>query len=489
MTAMLERPGTPAPSTTSASDGPDRLPPTNAMTARTGLEKLAGYPYLIATWVGDDGFPVSVAIVARVNADEGSARFDPPAGLSVPTDREVSLTGSHIRPQPGYGYDERRHVTVWGQASEGPDGELTLVGTAAWGWDEAEVPFFEYSERNVVRARRYFDALSVERGTPVRPKLSFGFLALRATRLPFLSATVIPTVLGILVAAVAAPVNVWFALLTVVGGSLVHLGLNVANDVFDTRQGADELNVTPTQYSGGSRVIQYGLVSIRRMSLISAAFYAGALAIGLYLLASVPSTALLVIGVVGIVVSIGYTAPPLKLVYRGLGEIAVALGFGPLMVLGAYVVQTGGSLSWEPVVASIPVAILVALILYVNEIPDRRGDSRAGKRTLPVRWSKQAVIYGYGVSVAIAFAAIPAGILLGALPWPTIVALATIPLAVTVYRGLWQSYDQPYVLMGFMGTNVRLHLATGGLLLAAYLAVIVAGAVGLGLPMYLSLAG
>ena len=60
------------------------------------------------------------------------------------------------------------------------------------------------------------------------------------------------------------------------------------------------------------------------------------------------------------------------------------------MLLGAYVVQTRGALSWEPFVASIPIALLVALILYVNEIPDRRGDARAGKRTLPVRFSRKA---------------------------------------------------------------------------------------------------
>ena len=90
--------------------------------------------------------------------------------------------------------------------------------------------------------------------------------------------------------------------------------------------------------------------------------------------------------------SLGYTAPPLKFVYRGLGEIAVAVGFGPLMLLGGYVVQTRGALSWEPFVASLPIALLVALILYVNEIPDRRGDARAGKRTLPVRLSKATVI-------------------------------------------------------------------------------------------------
>ena len=146
--------------------------------------------------------------------------------------------------------------------------------------------------------------------------------------------------------------------------------------------GADEQNVNPTQFSGGSRVIQYGLVSLRRMEALSIGFYAIALAIGLLLLAIHFSPALLVIGVVGIVLSVGYTAPPLKLVYRGLGEITTAIGFGPLMLLGAYVVQSGGSISTGAIVASIPVALMVMLILYVNEIPDRPADTRAGKRTL-----------------------------------------------------------------------------------------------------------
>ena len=76
------------------------------------------------------------------------------------------------------------------------------------------------------------------------------------------------------------------------------------------------------------------------MATLSTVFYVLAGVIGLVLLATRGSTALLVIGVVGFVVSLGYTAPPLKFVYRGLGEVAVALGFGPLMLLGAYVVQT-----------------------------------------------------------------------------------------------------------------------------------------------------
>ena len=294
-----------------------------------------------------------------------------------------------------------------------------------------------------------------------------------------------PVTLGILIAASHGRFDLVAALLTIIGACFVQLGLNVANDVFDTIQGADDANVTPTKFSGGSRVIQYGLVSLRQMATLSTLCYVMAGAIGLILLATHGSTALLVIGVVGFIVSLGYTAPPLKFVYRGLGEIAVALGFGPLMLLGAYVVQTGGALRWEPFVASIPVALLVALILYVNEIPDRRGDARAHKLTLPVRFSKAAVIGGYNLAAAAAFAVLVLGVGAGILPIPALLMLLTIPLAVRVSRGLAPNYDNPYALMAVMGVNVKLHLYAGLMLLAAYAIVLVLGVVAPSVPVFL----
>ena len=455
--------------------------------AETGLRKLASYPFLILTWVDRSGYPMSAAVEAAIDADARSATFDLPAGLDVPAG-EASLTGSHIRPQPGYGYDQRRHVTVWGHVTPAPDGrQATLAAERAWGWDESEVPFFEYSERSLGQSRKYFDALSVERGTPVKPRLSLGWLTLRATRLPFLSATIVPVVIGIVIAASHGAFDAVTAILTVIGAAFVQLGLNVANDVFDTTQGADDANVTPTQFSGGSRVIQYGLVSLRQMATLATVFYLIAGAIGLLLLALRGSPALLIIGVAGFIISLAYTAPPLRLVYRGLGEIAVAIGFGPLMLLGAYVVQTRGALAWEPFVASIPIALLVALILYVNEIPDRRGDARAGKRTLPVRFSRSAIVRGYDVSVVLAYGTVVVGVLLGVLPVPALVVLLTIPLARRVHQGLVPNYDNPYGLMAVMGVNIKLHLYAGVLLLAAYAVVLVLGAVAPDLPLFLRL--
>ena len=276
-------------------------------------------------------------------------------------------------------------------------------------------------------------------------------------------------------------------MLTILGASFVQLGLNVANDVFDTTQGADDANVTPTQFSGGSRVIQYGLLSLRQMATIATLCYLAAGVIGLVLLATHGSPALLVIGVAGFIISLGYTAPPLRLVYRGLGEVAVAIGFGPLMLLGAYVVQSNGALAWEPFVASLPIALLVALILYVNEIPDRRGDAHAGKRTLPVRFSRETVVRGYDVVAAAAYAIVVGGVLAGLLPVPALLVLLTIPLALRVHRGLTPNYDNPYGLMAIMGVNIKVHLYAGIALLVAYVVVLIAGAVAPDLTLFLQL--
>jgi 1,4-dihydroxy-2-naphthoate octaprenyltransferase len=161
-------------------------------------------------------------------------------------------------------------------------------------------------------------------------------------------------------------------------------------------------------------------------------------------------------------------------VYRGLGEIAVAIGFGPVMLLGAYVVQAR-SLSWEAAVASVPVAILIALVLYVNEIPDRTGDAAAGKRTLPVRMPADAVTSLYLVAALTAFVVIVVAAIGGMLPPFTLLALAALPLVFRVHRGLQANYSSPYALMSFMGTNVNLHLLTGlGLLVGYVIAIAVA---------------
>jgi 1,4-dihydroxy-2-naphthoate polyprenyltransferase len=440
---------------------------------RPTLERLGDYPFLVATWVDDAGYPLSVATTFSLDWTDGAEtaiRLAQPSP-AVPTDREISVVGSHIRPQPGIGYDQRRYLCVWGRATSAGDGTVTLHAQHAWGWDEAVMPFFEYSERSVPQSRRYLEQLSREQGREVKPRLALPWLILRTTRLPFLTATLVPVFLGLAIAARHGPFDWLAAILVIIGGSFAHLAVNVTNDIFDTLSGADAANVNPTQFSGGSRVLHYGLLSLRELSTWAALLYAGAIAIGLALLAIRPSWELLAIGVAGVLLGLAYTAPPLKLVYRGLGEIAVAAGFGPIMLVGAYVAETG-RLAWEPLVASLPVAILIALILYVNEIPDRRGDAAAGKRTLVVRLSPVAVERLYLGAALLAFALVVVGVVAGIMPWPTLVALLALPLVFQVYRGIEQHYDSPYTLMAYMGTNVKLHLYTGLLLFGGYLAAL-----------------
>jgi 1,4-dihydroxy-2-naphthoate octaprenyltransferase len=173
------------------------------------------------------------------------------------------------------------------------------------------------------------------------------------------------------------------------------------------------------------------------------------------------------LGIVGILLGYLYTAPPVRLVHRGLGEVAVALGFGPLIVLGSYYVQTG-RFSLEAFFASLPVALLIAAVLYINEFPDRQWDTRAGKMTLVARMSVKRAITGYELIIAATYLSIIGGVLLRLLPWPTLIALITIPLAWKAIKGLRRNHSLPYRLIPSNANTVFTHLYTGLLLFAGY---------------------
>jgi 1,4-dihydroxy-2-naphthoate polyprenyltransferase len=424
-----------------------------------GVRRAGDYPHAVLCFVGPDGYPVNVAAAFRADAAAGIVELGPLTSSPRPAPgQEVGLLFSHVRPQPGVGYDERRYVNLRGRASPGAD-TVSVAVEAATGWDEAETPFFEYAERTLPAGRQYLDELGR------RPRLSKWWTFFLATRLPFLTATIVPVALGGAVAASHDAFGWGWFLLAMAGGIAVHLGLNMANDLFDDASGADAANVTPTPFSGGSRVLQYGLV--RRPSLVAAcvAAYATAIVIGLYL-AAARTPWLLAVGAVGVVLSVAYTAPPLRLVHRGLGELTTAIGFGPTMVAGTYL-ACADKWSWEAVYASLPVALLIGLVLLVNEVPDRAGDAAAGKRTLPVRWPKDRIVGLYGGTAGVAFALVVAGVA-GVMPVWTLLFLLAAPIALRVWRGLRDHYDRPYGLMPTMQANIGLHLLAGLLLTAGY---------------------
>ncbi len=281
------------------------------------------YSHAVVSFVDPDGYPMTVA--GDFLTDPASATLDigPLAGEVLPAaGTEVCVTFSHIRPQTGVGYDERRYINLWGPAV--PEGDrLRVTVVRATGWDEADIPFFEYAERSVPVAHEYMEDVGDQ-----RPHLSKWWTFFLATRLPFLTATIVPIALGGAVAASHHSFALGWWLLALVAGCAVHLGLNMANDLFDDASGADAANVTPTPFSGGSRVLQYGLVSRKGMVAACVGFYAVAVAIGVFLAAE-RGWWLLAIGAVGVVLSLVYTAPPFRLVHRGLGEPVTAWGSDP----------------------------------------------------------------------------------------------------------------------------------------------------------------
>jgi 1,4-dihydroxy-2-naphthoate octaprenyltransferase len=427
--------------------------------------RTAEHPFAVLVWVDEAGYPMHRPGSFEVEEDGIRLRISdeplPPDGAPV------AVILSRIRPRPQGGYEGRRYWTFHGSAHRRADGVAVRPHRVS-GWREDERPFLALCEGAVPQAQRYFAFLSRIHGRPIRPRLPLVGLLLRATRAPFLTATVIPVLLGAAVAFYEGSFSLPWLVLTLAAAALVHLGLNVCNDIFDALSGADAVNPSPTPFSGGSRVIQYGLLGIREMALLCAALYGGGALLGLLMVIFRAGVPLLVLGALGLLLSIAYTAPPLRLAYRGLGELAVGLGFGPLMTIGAYMVQTG-RIGWPPLIASVPVALLIALVLYVNEVPDRAGDAAAGKRTLAVRLSGRwrARIYGIGVAAAYLFVGI-AVILRWMPPW-TVAVGVTLPMAVSVGRSLARFAEQPYALIPAMATQIRLHLYAGLLLAASYL--------------------
>ncbi len=423
------------------------------------LAKAVAYSEISLSFIDNDGYPFSIPINAKIDQENGIVKISKPRTLPNIEGKEIALTFNHITPLPVGGYTDRRYIVLWGKLTE-EVGEYILRPAKGYVWDEKEVPFFQYSEMKVTRARRYLNELNE------KPWLSTPWLIMRTFRLPFIIATLLPVLVGGAVAYRAGHFDLALLALTVSGALLMHLGANTANDYYDYRLGADDINTTPTPFSGGSRIIQYGLLPGRSVLSLSSSTYLAGTFIGLYLVFT-RGLPILLLGVVGFLVSWGYTAPPLKLAYRGLGEFAVWSGFGPLLVLGSYYVQTQ-SFSTEALLASIPLGLLVMLILYVNEIPDRTWDDEAGKRTFVARMKENTIVIGYELTMAAVYGIILVGVATRIFPVAILIALLTVPLAFRERRLISGNLGNPYGLMPAMSSNIRIFAYTAILMLLGY---------------------
>jgi 1,4-dihydroxy-2-naphthoate octaprenyltransferase len=417
-----------------------------------------------ATFLDDDGYPLSYPTV--VKPAEGGFIVEKPPYISPK--KKLTVTLNHITPLPTGGYTDRRYVMMRGEA-EVRGGTIFFKPVKLYGWDEKKKPFFQYCEERVPQAKRYTSALSQLLGRLVKPRLPTLQLLFRATRFPFLIATAAPVLVGTGVAAYKGFFDPLLFALTLVGASLIHLALNMTNDYFDTKLGADEVNITPTPFSGGSRVIQYGLLTPRQTIGMAALFYGIGVVIGLYLAVLRGFIPIMALTALGVFISVAYTAPPFKLAYRGLGELAVGVGFGPVIVLGSHYVQAQ-AFSLEAVLASIPVGILIALILYINEIPDSPYDMAAGKRTLVTRLTKEQVLTLYRLLLAATYFMVVLPVVIGFAPPTALLALLTIPLAVKTVRSVRETFGSPYLMIPALAANIQVATRTALLHAAGFFA-------------------
>ncbi len=238
-----------------------------------------------------------------------------------------------------------------------------------------------------------------------------------ATRPKFLTASVLPVIVGTAWGAtLAGQFDALAAVLALVATALVHAASNVINDVGDDVTGTDRTNIERIYpYTGGSRFIQNQIMTAAEMHRWGWTLIAIASVLGL-VLALLKGPTVIALGLAGIAIAWAYSAPSLQLSGKGVGEFFLMIAFGLLPAGGAAWLQSG-VFDIVTVLMALPLGIWVMLILWINEVPDRRADAASGKRTLVVRLGLDGARHGYRLLHVLAYAAIIALVVRGTLPW------------------------------------------------------------------------
>jgi 1,4-dihydroxy-2-naphthoate octaprenyltransferase len=302
------------------------------------------------------------------------------------------------------------------------------------------------------------------------PKISLMtkiFTWLVITRAPFLTAIIIPILIG--AAWVAArqlatpfPTGTFFTALF--AGIFMHVAANTFNDYFDWTSGTDQGNNDYfLPYSGGSRSIELGLVTERGLLTVASVSLLISAVLG-YLLYLQSGIGVLVFGLVGVFFSYFYTAPPLRLAARrGLGELAVGLSFGPLAVAGTVYALTGRVVLVD-FLAGVPIGLLTVAILWINQFPDLEADEAAGKVNLVVLLGRKQARWGYVVLMVLAFGlALYWAFVSEIYPLGALLILGGAPMAYSASRVLLREYAQRSLVRANVAT-IKLHAVAGFLM-------------------------
>jgi 1,4-dihydroxy-2-naphthoate octaprenyltransferase len=251
---------------------------------------------------------------------------------------------------------------------------------------------------------------------------------LLATRPRTLPAAIAPVLTGTALAYKAKHFDLYAALICLGFAILIQIGTNFANDYFDFIKGTDD-----EKRVGPKRAVASGWISPTSMRSAMALVFGCAFVLGLGLV-SRGGPWMIGIGLASIACGIAYTAGPYALAYLGLGDIFVFIFFGLVAVDCTYYVQTR-SLTWDALLAAIPLGLLASNILVVNNYRDMETDAVSGKRTLVVRFGRTFSQVQFALSLLISFI-IPLVLLKRGYPIAVLLPLVLIPLASSHFRRL-----------------------------------------------------
>ncbi len=268
-----------------------------------------------------------------------------------------------------------------------------------------------------------------------------------AARPRTLLAAVAPVLVGTALSVTQRDLRVGGFVAALLGAIFIQVGTNLSNDYSDARRGADtEDRLGPVRVTAG------GLVPPRRVLVATYLSFGAAVACGVYLIA-LAGPILLAIGAASILAGVLYTGGPRPYGYEGLGEVFVFLFFGLVAVTGSYYVQAE-EVTWEAFALAVPVGLLAAAILVVNNIRDLETDRRAGKRTLAVRLGRPRARTLYGVMVYGAFISALVPWALGSLSAWLALVLVLVPAAIFLVRVVRSHTDGPTLNVALTRTGM-----------------------------------
>ena len=293
-------------------------------------------------------------------------------------------------------------------------------------------------------------------------------LWIKAIRAPFFSATIMSAVIAGSLAYSEGKFS-WlylFGAIFIIAGS--NTGINLINDYFDHKSGNDEINKYYGPFSGGSRVIQDKLIKPRSILIVGISSFIIVSLVGLYFVIFV-NLHLLWFGLAAVLLGYFYTASPLRLAYRGLGEILVFLKAGPLAVCGSYLLFTG-NITLEALLISIPQGLLITAILFINEFPDYEADKSAGKRHMVVRIGRKKARIFYAILIISIYLSVLIPVILKLIPIYLLVIFITLPLSIQAVSTALKKYNDERAIMPAQAKTILLTLSLGLLLVAGYIA-------------------